>query len=100
MIYLPLFSDEQELSILKDSILIERMLNFMQDEKLNHLIINKHVLEADTLKFRKYSINDTIDEVQNAANLLRFFIAYQYYNLACQVKSKLSCRIPKDLKNT
>lgn len=98
MIYLPLFSNEQELRIINDKMLIDKMHTYMNNKKLKGFVVNKYILESNTPSFINYSISDSSEAIQNAYDLLHFFIAYQYYDLACQIKSQLSCSISKILK--
>lgn len=93
MVYLPLFSEVDELRILSDVGLISKMNQYMFEHNISYLLVNQKILDAGEARFRELSADDWVDELVNSHNVLRFFIQYQYYNFAVDLKARLYCRL-------
>jgi hypothetical protein len=87
--------DEKNIHLLSSKKLISELKEYMICHKINFIMMNGHVLEINQEKFH-YLLNiDQVSEIDNIFNLYYFFIKYQYYNLAAEVKKNTYCILKK-----
>ena len=84
-----------EIKILQDKKFIDGLNQYMVREKISKVLINNHVLYAQSNDFKEVTGNEKIVEPDNCFNLYHFFIKYQYYNFAAAVRSNMVCVISK-----
>lgn len=87
------FLNENELATLQNQKMLAELKEYMADTATPQLMINGYVLHVHDTQFRINSDAESIKEPDNCFLLYRFFVKYQYYNLAAAVKNNMVCII-------